>query len=116
MEKKTKEMMEQFIAENIKRVPNNQKGKFNALTLEQKVEKIQSYIDRAKFWEEIAEKNKLSNRVKDLMTKRHATIQDAHDIIAVCNEFINTTKNEELARIDEEIAKLTAMKQSLENK
>jgi hypothetical protein len=122
MEKKTKEMMEQFIAENINRVPRNQSKKFEAMTIEQKVERIQMYIDREKMWEEaaqkraeLAEQRKLSNKVKELMTRRHATIQDAQEIIAICQEFINNYKDAEMARIDEEIAKLMAMKQSIEN-
>jgi len=114
MEKKTKEMMEQFIAENIKRVPNNQKGKFNALTLEQKVEKIQSYIDRAKFWEEIAEKNKVINKVKELFNKRHATIEDAKEVMTFCEEFINNFKQMEIDKLDEEIRKLQEKRNALE--
>lgn len=80
------------------------------------------YIDREKMWEEaaqkraeLAEQRKLSNKVKELMTRRHATIQDAQEIIAICQEFINNYKDAEMARIDEEIAKLMAMKQSIEN-
>lgn len=122
MEKKTKEMMEQFIAENINRVPRNQSKKFETMTIEQKVERIQMYIDREKMWEEaaqkraeLAEQRKLSNKVKELMTRRHATIQDAQEIITICQEFINNYKDAEMARIDEEIAKLMAMKQSIEN-
>ena len=126
MEEKTKAMMEKFIAENMDKVPRSQRKKFEALTTEQKVEKIQFYINREKMWEEarqkreqkrelLAEQRKVANRVKELMTKRHATIQDAQEIIAVCNDYIASIKNDELAKIEEEIARLTAMKQSIEN-
>lgn len=115
MEKKTKEMMEQFVAENINLVPRNQSKKFNALTIEQKVEKIQSYIDRAKFWEEVAEKNKVINRVKEMFNKRHATVEDAKEVMAFCEEFISNFKQMELDKLDEEIRKLQERRNALES-
>lgn len=76
MEKKTKEMMEQFIAENINRVPRNQSKKFEAMTIEQKVERIQSYIDREKMWEESVDKNNYIYGVKNEMIQEQTYKQD----------------------------------------
>ena len=114
MEKKTKEQMEQFIAENINFVPNNRKNKFRARTLEQQYEDIQYYMERAKMWEELRQKNSIENKVKDMMVRRHATIEDAEKVINICKEFISSYKDEQIAKIDEEISRLTAMKQSIE--
>lgn len=115
MEKKTKEMMEQFIAENINVVPNNRKNKFAAKSLEDQYADIQHYLDRAKMWAEAREKNRIENKVREMMDRRHATIEDAEKIINICKEFISSYKDEQIAKIDEEIARLTAMKQSIEN-
>lgn len=114
MEKKTKEQMEQFIAENINFVPNNRKNKFKARTLEQQYEDIQYYMERAKMWEDLRQKNSIENKVKEMMVRRHATIEDAEKVINICKEFISSYKDEQIAKIDEEIARLTAMKQSIE--
>lgn len=115
MEKTTKEMMEQFIAENINTVPARQMKKFEKLTTEKKYEKLQFFIEQQKMWEEAAEKNKLVHKVEELMRKKHATIQDAIDVMAMCSEYIESAKHNEIDRIDEEIARLTAMKESIEN-
>lgn len=114
MEKKTKEMMEQFIAENINRVPRNQSKKFESMTIEQKVERIQFYIDRAKFFEERAEKNKVINQVKEVFNKRHATVEDAQEVRSFCEEFINNFKQMEIDKLDEEIRKLQERRNALE--
>ena len=106
---------QQFVTENINVVPRNQQSKFNAMTLEQKYAKIKFYIDMQKLREDAREKNKLINRVKDLFDKRHATVDEVREVMNYCNDFINTARDREIAAIDEEIAKLQAMKTQLTN-
>lgn len=107
------ETMEAIIEDNMHLVPKNQMKKFNAMTLEQKVKKIQFYQDMKKIREDARIKNSVPNRVKDLFEKRHGTVEDAKAIINWLNEFVDGFREREIARIDEEIAKLEEMKQSL---
>ncbi len=109
------EEMEQFIAENISAVPRNRKNKFANLTTEKKVEQLKYYIERQKFWEEAAEKNKLEYKVKELFTKRHATTEDVLRVIDFCKKYIESSKQEELNKLQMEIDRLTDLKRSLEN-
>ena len=94
-------------------VPKNQIKKFNGLELKEKVAKIKFYQDIIKMKEDAREKNKLINRVKDLFDKRHATVDEVREVMNYCNEFIESFKEREIERLDAEIAKLQAMKQSL---
>lgn len=106
--------MQQFVEANLNMVPRNQQSKFNAMTLEQKYDKIKFYIDMQKLREDAREKNKLINRVKDLFDKRHATVEDAKEILNYCNEFITSAKDREIAVIDEQIRKLEEQKKQLQ--
>ena len=110
----TNEEMEQFIAENINLVPANQRKRFATFTIEKKVDRINHYIRMKELWADAKEKNKMSNRVKEMMTKRNATIQDALDIINMCKQFISESRKSEIIRLGEEIAKLEEMKKQLE--
>ena len=109
------EQMEQFVKDNYSIVPPFQRRKFNSLTLEGKVEKIHYYIDYKKKRLEIEEKNKLENRVKDLFIRRKATTEDVVRVIDFCKKFIETTKAEEMKKLQAEIDRLTHLKQTLEN-
>ncbi len=109
------EEMEQFIAENISAVPRNRKNKFANLTTEKKVEQLKYYIERQKFWEEAAEKNKLEYKVKELFIKRRATTEDVLRVIDFCKKYIESSKQEELNKLQMEIDRLTDLKRSLEN-
>ena len=111
----TNEQMEQFIAENINIVPTNQRKRFENLTIEKKVSKIEFYLSMKKMWADASEKNKLANKVTELMVKRNATIQDANEIIEACQKFINDTRDAEIIRLGEEIARLEEMRQQLQN-
>lgn len=115
MEKKTKEQMEQFIAENINFVPKNRKNKFAAKSVEDQYTDIQQYMERAKMWEEARQKNSIENKVKEMMVRRHATVEDAEKVINICKEFISSYKDEQIAKIDDEIARLEEMRQQLQN-
>lgn len=107
------DVMAAVVEDNISIVPKNQRKKFDSLSLQHKVAKIQFYQDMAKMKEDSRIKNSISYRVKELFDKRHATIDDAHDVLKFCNEFIDGYKLREIAKIDEEIARLEQMKQSL---
>lgn len=111
----TNEQMEQFVNENIVIVPKNQKKKFDSLTLEKKVGKIRLYIDIQKMRDDAREKNKLENRVKDLFIRRKATTEDVLRVIEFCKQFIETSKVDEMNKLQAEIDRLTDLKRALEN-
>ena len=94
-------------------VPKNQIKKFNALDLKGKVQKIKCYQDIIKMKEDARIKNSIPNKVKDLFEAKHGTVEDAKTVMKFCNEFIESFKEREIERLDAEIAKLQAMKQSL---
>lgn len=107
------EQMEQFINENISLVPRVMKSRFEKLSIEQKVEKIKDYIQHKQWQAEYQEKNRMVNRVKELFTKRHGTVQDAKEVLEFCNEFINSFKQREIDEIDKQIAALEERKKML---
>ena len=111
----TNEQMEQFVKENISIVPRNQTKKFESLKLEQKVSKIRLYLDIQKMKEDAREKNKLENKVKDLFVRRKATTEDVLRVIEFCKQFIETTKVDEMNKLQAEIDRLTDLKRALEN-
>ena len=111
----TNEQMEQFVKENIKIVPRNQAKKFESMKLEQKVSKIRFYIDIQKMKEDAREKNKLENKVKDLFVRRKATTEDVLRVIEFCKKYIESTKADEMNKLQAEIDRLTELKRSLEN-
>ena len=104
---------QQFVTENINVVPKNQMKKFNSLKLEDQVKKIQFYFDIKRLREDGKIKNSVPNKVKELFEHKKATIQDAKDVIKYCSEFIDGFKQREIEKLDAEIAKLQAMKQSI---
>ena len=111
----TNEQMEKFVNENIGVVPRNQKKKFDSLTLEQKVSKIRYYFDIQKMKSDAKEKNKLENRVKELFIRRKATTEDVLRVIEFCKKFIETSKVDEMNKLQAEIDRLSDLKRTLEN-
>ena len=111
----TNEQMEQFVKENIKIVPRNQAKKFESMKLEQKVSKIRFYIDIQKMKEDAKENNKLENKVKDLFVRRKATTEDVLRVIEFCKKYIESTKADEMNKLQAEIDRLTELKRTLEN-
>ena len=111
----TNEQMEQFVKDNISIVPRNQAKKFESLTLEQKVSKIRFYIDIQKMKEDAKEKNKLEYKVKDLFVRRKATTEDVLRVIEFCKKYIESTKADEMNKLQAEIDRLTELKRTLEN-
>lgn len=111
----TIEQMEQFVKENISIVPRNQTKKFESLKLEQKVFKIRFYLDIQKMKKDAREKNKLENKVEDLFVRRKATTEDVLRVIEFCKKYIESTKADEMNKLQAEIDRLTELKRSLEN-
>ena len=111
----TNEQMEQFVKENISIVPRNQAKKFESLKLEQKVSKIRFYLDIQKMKEDAREKNKLENKVKDLFVRRKETTEDVLRVIEFCKQYIETSKVDEMNKLQAEIDRLTDLKRALEN-
>ena len=111
----TNEQMEQFVKENISIVPRNQTKKFDSMKLEQKVSKIRFYIDIQKMKDDAREKNKLENKVKDLFVRRKATTEDVLRVIEFCKQYIETSKVDEMNKLQAEIDRLTDLKRALEN-
>ena len=111
----TNEQMEQFVKENISIVPRNQAKKFESLKLEQKVSKIRFYLDIQKMKDDAREKNKLENKVKDLFVRRKATTEDVLRVIEFCKQYIETSKVDEMNKLQAEIDRLTDLKRALEN-
>lgn len=106
--------MEKFVTDNLSLVPNVMKSRFDKLTLEEKVQKIKDYQQRQEWKKEWEEKNKMVNRVKELFEKRHATVQDAKDVMDFCKDFINSFKQREIEKLDEQIQKLQEMKKQFD--
>jgi hypothetical protein len=111
----TNEQMEQFVKDNISIVPRNQAKKFESMKLEQKVSKIRFYIDIQKMKDDAREKNKLENKVKDLFVRRKATTEDVLRVIEFCKQYIETSKVDEMNKLQAEIDRLTDLKRALEN-
>ena len=107
------ETMEAIIEDNLHLVPRNQLKKFQALSLDEKFQKMQYYQDRVTKIEQWKQSASIPNKVKDLFERRKATVQDAHDVMKFCADFIDTFKLREIARLDEEIHRLELMKESL---
>lgn len=110
----THEEMEKFVNDNLSIVPRNMRKKFNELSLEEKVKKIRMYKDMKTLKYELFEKNKLENKVKELFIKRKATTEEVVKVIDFCKQYIQTTKQEEINKLQDEIERLTHLKQTLE--
>ena len=107
--------MEQFVKDNTAIVPKNQRKKFEALTLEQKVSKIHHYLDSQKTKGERVEKNKLENKVKELFDRRKVTTEDVLRVIEFCKKYIESTKAAEIEKLQTEIERLSSLKRTLES-
>lgn len=108
------EQMEQFVAEHLSIVPRNWRSRFDALPLDKKVSKIRFYIDMQQMRANAMERNKLENRVKELFIKRNATTEEVVKVIDMCKEYIQSTKEQEITKLQDEIERLTHLKNALE--
>ena len=107
------ETMGAIIEDNMHLVPKNQLKRFEGLSLEGKLSKIQWYQKIEKIKEEAIVRNSIGYRVKELFEKRKATVEDAKEVLRYCTEFIDNFKTREIEKIDAEIAKLEELKRSL---
>ena len=107
------QQMQQYVERNIHMVPKNQRKKFETLTLEQKAKKIQFYFDIEKLKADAKIKNSVLNRVKEVFDKRHATIDDAREVIKFAQEFVDNFRQHQIEEIDKKIAELEQMKESI---
>lgn len=105
--------MQAIIDDNIEMVPKNQRKKFDALSLEAKIAKLQFYQDIAVMKAEAKVKNSIPNKVKELFEKRHANIEDAKQVLKYAQEFIDNYRMMQIAELDKQIAELEAMKEAL---
>lgn len=105
--------MQAIVDDNIEIVPKCQRKKFNTLSLEAKVAKIKFYQDIAVMREEAKIKNSVINRVKEVFEKRHATVEDAKQVLKYVQEFIDNYRMMQIAELDKQIAELEAMKEAL---
>lgn len=105
--------MQAIIDDNIEIVPKNQRKKFDALSLEAKIAKLQFYQDIATMRAEAKVKNSIPNKVKELFEKRHANVEDAKQVLKYAQEFIDNYRMMQIAELDKQIAELEAMKEAL---
>ena len=105
---------QKFIEENLNRVPKIMMNRFKKLSEDDQYEKIKHYIRMETMREEARERSRIVNRVRDIFDKRHATVNDAQEVLKYCEEYINQFKQQEIEKLDAEIQKLQALRQSLE--
>ncbi len=110
-----KEQMELFIKDNDNWVPKNQRKKYESLSLEGKVAKIKFWQDMKAMREQFTEARKIENKVKSLFEQRKPSVEDVLKVIEYCKSYISDCKAAELAKLDEEIARLNEMRTALEN-
>lgn len=110
MDEETKKAI---IEDNYHVVPRNKRRQFDGLSLDEKIAKIQFYQDRQEKINEWKLKSSIEYKVKSLFETRHATVDDAKNVIEFAKSFIDEYREREIAKIDEEIARLEEMKQSL---
>jgi transcriptional regulator NrdR family protein len=78
------------------------------------VSKIEYYINSQKRKQEYIEKNKLENKIGELFKKRKVSTEDVVRVIDFCKKYIESTKEEEIRKLQNEIDRLTHLKNTLE--
>lgn len=112
----TQEEKLQFINENIALVPNTMKTRFEKLDTDKQYDRMLHYVEMQKLREEAQAMTKLAWKVKQMFENKKATIEDATAVIEFCNKYIDSCKELELQRVNEEIHRLTELKSKLEAK
>lgn len=102
-----------LIEDNLYLVPKNQRKKFDALSLDQQFAKIQLYQEFAVLRETARMKNSIINKVRELFDKRHATIDDAKEVVKFAQDFVDNFRQHRIEEIDKQIAELEELKLSL---
>lgn len=109
------EEMAQFVNDHISSVPRMWKNKFMTFSLDEQVARIKQWEANKASIEEYRERQKLENKVKALFEQKKPTTEEVLKVIEFCKSFIENIKAQEIAKIDEEIQKLSQMKSQLEN-
>ena len=107
------ETLQAIVEDNKHIVPRSQLKKFEAMSLKEQAAKIQFYYDVQKMKEDARIKNSIINKVKELFDKKHATVDDAKDVINFAQEFVDNFRQHQIEEIDKQIAELEQMKESL---
>ena len=107
------ETLQAMVDDNKHIVPRSQLKKFEAMSLKEQAAKIQFYYDVQKMKEDARIKNSIINKVKELFDKRHATVDDAKEVIKFAQEFVDNFRQHQIEEIDKQIAELEQMKESL---
>lgn len=107
------ETLQAMVEDNKHIVPRSQLKKFEAMSLKEQAAKIQFYYDVQKMKEDARIKNSIINKVKELFDKRHATVDDAKDVIKFAQEFVDNFRQHQIEEIDKQIAELEQMKEAL---
>lgn len=103
----------QFINENINFVPDNRKRVFKTWDIDKQYEMITRWKKNYEWRKQWEENNKIENKVKDLFIRRKVTIDDVMTVIDFCKAWIKEEQDHEIARIDEEIARLEERRNTL---
>lgn len=107
------ETKQAVIDDNMHLVPKGQLKKFNELSLDEKIKKIEFYQDIQRIKEDARIRNSIKTKVSEMFEKRHGTIDDAKEVLTFCTEFIDNFKQKEIEKIDEQIAILEEQKMAL---
>ena len=107
------ETLQAMVEDNKHIVPRSQLKKFEAMSLKEQAAKIQFYYDVQKMKEDARIKNSIINKVKELFDKRHATVDDAKEVIKFAQEFVDNFRQHQIEEIDKQIAELEQMKEAL---
>lgn len=107
------ETLQAMVDDNKHIVPRSQLKKFEAMSLKEQAAKIQFYYDVQKMKEDARIKNSIINKVKELFDKRHATVDDAKEVIKFAQEFVDNFRQHQIEEIDKQIAELEQMKEAL---
>lgn len=104
----------QFINENKDLIPNNRKNVFSTWSLQKQFDEINRWKKNKQWREQWIEQNKIENKVKDLFERRKVTLDEVLKVIEFCNDWIKSERENEIIRLDEEIAKLEERKRRME--
>lgn len=110
----TQEEKMQFVNENIELVPATMRSRFEKFDTDKQYDRMLHYVEMQKLRDEAQAMTKLAWKVKQLFETKQATIEDATAVIDFCNKYIDSCKEQELARVNEEIQRLTELKEKLQ--
>ena len=100
----------EYINSRVDLVPHNRIKKFVSMDIEEQYQQIK----KLEWKKEAMEANRIVNKVKELFERRNGNVEDAKEVMKYCQDFIENIKQREIDKLDAEIAKLQAMKKSLE--